>query len=76
MYDSKLKSNAKWWKIKMKTHNLTQVVLKMIQLIAEFIAIHYAISKTKMTFKMWFLLTPSVNLCFQTLLGHKNVSRS
>ena len=24
IYDSKCKSNAKWWKIKMKTHNLTK----------------------------------------------------
>ena len=27
IYDSKCKINTKWWKIKMKTHNLTQISL-------------------------------------------------
>ena len=28
IYDSKCKINTKWWKIKIKTHNLTQISLR------------------------------------------------
>ena len=38
------KSNAKWWKIRMKTRNLTQSRIEMIQLIVGFKAFHFAIS--------------------------------
>ena len=47
IYNSKCKSNAKWWNIRMKARNITQSRLEMIQLIAGFMAFHSTISKTK-----------------------------
>ena len=38
-------------------------------------AFHSTISKTKMAFKMWFLLIPSINIQCQMLLGSGNMSR-
>ena len=46
----------------------------MIQLIARCMAFHSAFSKTKLKFKMWFLLSLWIKLWFQVVLGRGNGS--
>ena len=47
----------------------------MIQLIVGCIAFHSAFSKTKLKFKMWFLVDLLIKFLFQALLGRGNESR-
>ena len=48
----------------------------MIILIFGCMAFHSAFSKTKLKFKMWFLLSLSIKLWFQVLLGCGNALRT
>ena len=48
----------------------------MIQLITGCMAFHSAFFKTKLKFKMWFLLDLSIKFWFQALLGRGNESRT
>ena len=48
----------------------------MIQIIAGWMAFHFTFSKTKLKFKMWFLLDLSIKHWFQAFLGRGNESRT